>query len=84
VDSKYNLPVKMDITNPDIVRRNINYYLSLPTQERIELFNKINNPNDIAAINKEWSKMVVEYYQSEIDLFIGLIDFDHVLINKFM
>ncbi|MFO5520878.1 hypothetical protein ACLBP3_30165, partial [Klebsiella pneumoniae] len=60
------------------------YYLSLPTQERIELFNKINNPNVIEAINKEWSKMVVEYYQSEIDLFIGLIDFDHVLINKFM
>ncbi|MFO5795499.1 hypothetical protein, partial [Klebsiella pneumoniae] len=61
VDSKYNLPVKMDITNPDIVRSNINYYLSLPTQERIELFNKINNPNVIVAINKEWSKMVIEY-----------------------
>ncbi|MFO5689646.1 hypothetical protein, partial [Klebsiella pneumoniae] len=39
VDSKYNLPVKMDITNPDNVRGNINYYLSLTTQERIELFN---------------------------------------------
>ncbi|MFO5452817.1 hypothetical protein ACLBO7_30130, partial [Klebsiella pneumoniae] len=58
VDSKYNLPVKMDITNPDIVRSNINYYLSLPTQERIELFNKINNPNVIETINKEWSKML--------------------------
>ncbi|ANM45109.1 hypothetical protein PAZH1_348 [Pseudomonas phage PA_ZH1] len=84
VDSKYNLPEKIDITNPDIVRSNINYYLSLPTKERTELFNKINNPNVIEAINKEWSKMVVEYYQFEIDSFIGLIDFDHVLISKFM